>query len=169
MGKTQLALAYAKRYKDSYSAIFWLNAKDENSIIGDFLKMARVIQRDHNSVAIPSTGGTEDAIKATIDAVKDWLSRRNNTRWLLIFDNYDTPFLPGSEDPAAIDIRKYLPDVQQGCILITTRSSRVQIGTLINIKKLASESESLDILLASSKRLGLKNGKNLCFQSVRPI
>ena len=29
IGKTQLTVAYAKRHKDNYSAIFWLNIKDE--------------------------------------------------------------------------------------------------------------------------------------------
>ena len=32
IGKTQLAVAYAKRYRDYYSAIFWLNIKDEISV-----------------------------------------------------------------------------------------------------------------------------------------
>ncbi|KAL5312912.1 hypothetical protein ACEPPN_019338 [Leptodophora sp. 'Broadleaf-Isolate-01'] len=30
IGKTQLAATYTKRHKDSYSAIFWLNIKDED-------------------------------------------------------------------------------------------------------------------------------------------
>ncbi|KAN0078822.1 hypothetical protein V8E54_005335 [Elaphomyces granulatus] len=32
IGKTQLTVAYAKRHKDNYSAIFWLNIKDEDSL-----------------------------------------------------------------------------------------------------------------------------------------
>jgi hypothetical protein len=32
IGKTQLSVVYAKRYKDSYSALFWLNIKDEDSL-----------------------------------------------------------------------------------------------------------------------------------------
>ncbi|KAH6658618.1 hypothetical protein BKA67DRAFT_656789 [Truncatella angustata] len=32
IGKTQLAVAYTKRYRDEYSAVFWLNIKDEASI-----------------------------------------------------------------------------------------------------------------------------------------
>ena len=32
IGKTQLTVAYAKRHKDSYSAVFWLNIKDEDSL-----------------------------------------------------------------------------------------------------------------------------------------
>ena len=32
VGKTQLAIAFAKRHKDNYSAVFWLNIKDEDSL-----------------------------------------------------------------------------------------------------------------------------------------
>jgi hypothetical protein len=32
IGKTQLSIAYAKRHKDNYSVIFWLNIKDEDSL-----------------------------------------------------------------------------------------------------------------------------------------
>jgi hypothetical protein len=32
ISKTQLAIAYVKRYKENYSAIFWLNIKDEDSL-----------------------------------------------------------------------------------------------------------------------------------------
>ena len=43
IGKTQLTAAYAKRYKDNYSAIFWLNTKDEYSLKQSFAKVARQI------------------------------------------------------------------------------------------------------------------------------
>src|SRR6266536_6199769 len=49
MGKTQLSVAYAKRHKDSYSAIFWLNIKDEDSLKQSFAKAARQILREHLS------------------------------------------------------------------------------------------------------------------------
>ena len=39
-----------------------------------------------------------------IDTVKAWLSLLNNTRWLLVFDNYDNPKLPGNTDQEALDI-----------------------------------------------------------------
>ena len=37
-----------------------------------------------------------------IDTVKAWLSLLNNTRWLLVFDNYDNPKLPGNTDQEAL-------------------------------------------------------------------
>jgi hypothetical protein len=43
IGKTQLSIIYAKRHKDNYSAIFWLNIKDENSLKQSFAKVARQI------------------------------------------------------------------------------------------------------------------------------
>jgi ATP/maltotriose-dependent transcriptional regulator MalT len=47
IGKTQLSVAYAKRHKDNYSAIFWLNLKDEDSLKQSFAKVAKQILREH--------------------------------------------------------------------------------------------------------------------------
>jgi hypothetical protein len=66
-----------------------------------------------------------------VDAVKAWLSLPNNTRWLMIYDNYDNPKLSGNTDPAAVEIRKFLPESYQGSIIIITRSSQVKLGHLI--------------------------------------
>src|SRR5271170_7738318 len=41
IGKTQLSVAYAKQYRDSYSAIFWLNIKDEDSLKQSFANSAK--------------------------------------------------------------------------------------------------------------------------------
>ena len=41
IGKTQLSIAYAKRHKDNYSVIFWLNIKDEDSLKQSFVKLAK--------------------------------------------------------------------------------------------------------------------------------
>jgi signal recognition particle GTPase len=32
MGKTQLSIQFAKRFGETYSSVFWLNAKDENTL-----------------------------------------------------------------------------------------------------------------------------------------
>jgi hypothetical protein len=74
-----------------------------------------------------------------IDAVKAWLGLLSNTRWLMIYDNYDNPKLASNKDPSAVDITKFLPEVYQGSVLVTTRSSQVQIGRLIHVTKLQSD------------------------------
>ncbi|KAN0073072.1 HET domain containing protein [Elaphomyces granulatus] len=155
IGKTQLTIAYTKRYRDNYSAVFWLNIKDEDSLQQSFAKAAKQILREHPSAGRLSSVDIKENFDEVIDAVKAWLSLPNNTRWLMIYDNYDNPKLPGNADPAAVDIRKFLPESYQGSVIITTRSSEVKIGHRIRIRKLEDLRDSVKILSNASKREGL--------------
>jgi hypothetical protein len=159
IGKTQLTIAYAKRHKDNYSAVFWLNIKDEDSLKQSFVKVAKQILREHPSASQLSSVDIKENLDEVIDAVKEWLSLPNNTRWLMIYDNYDNPKFAGSTDPAAVDIRKYLPESHQGSVIITTRSSQVKIGHPIQIRKLGDLHDGVKILLNASRREGLIDGK----------
>ncbi|TGJ80012.1 hypothetical protein E0Z10_g8754 [Xylaria hypoxylon] len=152
IGKTQLAIAYAKRHKDNYSAIFWLNIKDENSVNQSFVRIAKQIIRQYPLAICIDSENVERNINKTIEAVKSWLSLPDNTRWLLVYDNYDNPKLSDTADPKAIDILQYLPEAYQGSVVITTRSSRVEIGRLIRMKKIGNVYDSLEILLTTSDR-----------------
>lgn len=160
IGKTQLTIAYAKRHKESYSAIFWLNIKHEDSLKQSFARVAKQILRQHPSASGLSNVDIRGDLDKVIDAVKSWLSLPNNTRWLMIYDNYDNPKLPGNTDPTAINIRNFLPESYQGSVIITTRSSQVNIGHLIRIRKLNDISDSLEILSNVSKRKNLIYGKS---------
>ena len=161
IGKTQLAVAYAKLHKDDYSAVFWLNSKDEDSLKQSFVKAAKRILRQHPSVNRLSNVDTsiKENLDEVVDAVKAWLSLPNNTRWLMIYDNHDNPKLTGNKDPSAVDIRKFLPESYQGSVIITTRSSQVEIGRPIRIRKLEDVLDSVKILLNASRREGLVDGK----------
>jgi hypothetical protein len=46
IGKTQLSITYAKRHKDNYSVLFWLNIKDEDSLKQSFAKVVKQILRE---------------------------------------------------------------------------------------------------------------------------
>ncbi|KAI1317244.1 hypothetical protein F5Y16DRAFT_392874 [Xylariaceae sp. FL0255] len=155
MGKTQLAIEYTKQYRDNYSAIFWLNIKDEDSLKQSFAGMAHLIKRYYPLASRIGSIDIQKDLDETIDAVKAWLSLPNNSRWLLVYDNYDNPKLPSNMDPAAIDIRKYFPESYHGSIVITTRSSRVKIGHAIRMSKIRNLDDSLEILATTSKREGL--------------
>ncbi|RYP73186.1 hypothetical protein DL771_003822 [Monosporascus sp. 5C6A] len=155
IGKTQLAIEYAKRHKDDYSAVFWLNIKDKDALQQSFLGVARQIQQEHPLTRRISNLDVKD-IDDVIDAVKAWLNLSNNTRWLLIYDNYDNPKLPSNTDPAALDIRKFLPESYQGSVIITTRSSRVEIGNSIRMEKIEDIYDSLEIISNTSKRRGIE-------------
>jgi hypothetical protein len=160
IGKTQLTVAYVKRHKDNYSAIFWLNIKDEYSLKQSFANIARQILREYPSASRLSSVDMKGNLDEVVDAVKAWLSLPKNTRWLIIYDNYDNPKLPGNTDPAALDIRKFLPESYQGSIIVTTRSSQVKIGHCIQITKLQNVRDSLEILSNTSNREGLINGEH---------
>jgi ATP/maltotriose-dependent transcriptional regulator MalT len=161
IGKTQLTIAYANRHKDRYSAVFWLNIKDEDSLEQSFAKAAKQILREHPSASRLRSVDIKESLDEVIDAVKEWLSLPNNTRWLMIYDNYDNPRFTGNTDPAAVDIRKFLPESHQGSVIITTRSSQVKIGHPIQIRKLGDVHDSVKILLNASRREGLVNGKDI--------
>ena len=75
--KTQFSVAYAKRHKDSYSAIFWLNIKDEDSLEQSFAKTARQTLQERPSVSRISNVNTNKNLDDVVDAVKAWLSLAN--------------------------------------------------------------------------------------------
>jgi AAA+ ATPase superfamily predicted ATPase len=157
IGKTQLTVAYAKRHKDSYSAIFWLNIKDVDSLKQTFAKVARQMLREHPSAGRLSSVDVKENLDEVIDAVKAWLSLSQHAMADDI-RHYDNPKLPGNEDPEAVDIRKFLPESYQGSVIITTRSSQVNTGHLIRIRKLEDTRDSLEILSNTSRREALING-----------
>lgn len=159
IGKTQLSIAYAKRYKDSYSAIFWLNIKDENSLKQSFARIAKQILQQYPSARQLRNIDINKNLDEIANAVKAWLNQPHNTRWLMVYDNYDNPKIRGNTDPTAIDVQKFLPESYQGSIIITTRSSQIGFGHHIQIRKLGDVHDSLEILSKTSRREGLINGK----------
>lgn len=78
----------------------------------------------------------------------------------MIYDNYDNPRLVSNKDPAAVDMTKFLPEAYQGSVLVTTRSSEVDIGHLIQITKLEDARDSLEILSNTSRKKGLIDGEH---------
>ena len=79
ISKTQLAIAYAKRYKDNYSAIFWLNIKDKDSLKQSFAKVAKQILQEH-LLASRLSGVDMKNLDEVINAIKAWQGLLYNTR-----------------------------------------------------------------------------------------
>jgi hypothetical protein len=155
MGKTQLALAYQKRHRHDYSAVFWVNSKNLDTLKQSYAAAARRIHREYPSLVHLKVVAEGNDLDEAAEAVKRWLSSAGNDRWLVIYDNYDMPKLPGHDEPGTFDIRPFLPEADHGAILITTRSSQLQLGRPVAVKKLRDIKHSLEILSRTSRREGL--------------
>lgn len=161
IGKTQLAIEYTTRHKEKYTAIFWLNASDEDSLKLSFRDIAQCVLENQNDRPFTSTLASVDLdgnLNEVVTAVKTWLNLEKNTRWLMIYDNYDNPWT-GNLDQSAVDIRRFLPRADHGSIIITTRSAQVSQGHRIHVQKLRNIHEGLEILSNTSKRENVENGR----------
>jgi hypothetical protein len=70
IGKTQLSITYAKRHRNNYSVVFWLNFKDKKSLKQSFVKVARQILREHPSASGLGNVDTKGNLDEVVDAVK---------------------------------------------------------------------------------------------------
>ena len=152
IGKTQLAIAYAKRHKDNYSAIFWVNIRDESSAQQSFATIAKRILQYHPYAPHLGSIDLAGSLDDVVNAVLAWLGDPDNRRWLVIYDNYDNPRVSGNDAPDAVDVQLFLPDAYQGSIIITTRSTQVRNGRRIPVQKLANPQDGADILSKVSGR-----------------
>jgi hypothetical protein len=157
IGKTQLALSYARRHEEKYTAIFWLDANDEDSLKLSFRAVAQQILKYHPSTSL-LIGVDLDDLGQVFHAVKVWLDLQKNTRWLMIYDNYDNPRIPGDANSSAVDIRQFLPGSNHGSIIITTRSAQVGEGYRIHVQKLLDLQDGLGILSKTSGRKNIAEG-----------
>jgi hypothetical protein len=157
MGKTQLAVEFARRHHRRFSSVFWLDGRSENALKRSIASCAGRIPPGQ----IPETSRQYAAdASADIDTVvKDvmaWLARPDNTAWLLIFDNVDREYTAQGDDPNAYDVRGYLSGADHGSVLVTTRLARLeQLGDSQQLGKV-STAQGQAILESWYKR---KHGK----------
>ncbi|KAM3534675.1 hypothetical protein MY4038_002087 [Beauveria bassiana] len=136
--------------------ILALNMKDETSIRQSFVNVTKQIQQQGADAHLFSELGADDDPNKAVEAAKLWLSLPGNTRWLLVYDNYDEAKLSEAKSGEGIDICKFLPTAYQGAVIITTRLSLIDRGHVIRVKKLESMADSLEILASTSGRANLQ-------------
>lgn len=101
VGKTQVAVAYARRHWEAaYDLIWWVRAEQPAVLAEDYAALA-----DAQKLCAP----TATSAKKTA-AARRWLEATG--RWLLVFDN--------AEDAATLE--PYLPQTDNGHVLVTSRT-----------------------------------------------
>ncbi len=132
IGKTQLAIEYAYRYRGAYSAVFWVRASSRETLVADFIALADLLQ-------LPGREAHEQM--TIVGEVKSWLTQQ--TGWLLILDNVDDLSL----------LTSFLPTSSEGHILLTTRAQAMgRIAESLAVEEFSVE-EGMLLLLRRAKLL----------------
>lgn len=127
IGKTQLAVEFARRHYRQFSAVFWLDGRSEDSLKRSIASCASRIpqgQIAETSRAYAADGRVD--LDAVVRDVLGWLARSDNTAWLLIFDNVDREYSKAGSDVEAYDVKRYFSSADHGFILITTRLAKLE-------------------------------------------
>ena len=152
IGKSQLAIEYAKKHRYDYTAVFWLNAKTEDTLKRSLAAGATRLPKKYFNQDLLYGSQNQEALSVILHEMKAWFDLPGNHRWLLIFDNVDNPKIPDNKDSDAYDIRSYFPETHQGSILVTTRWKTLSIGHLLEVVKLSTADDSVSLLEQISGR-----------------
>lgn len=153
IGKTQLAIAYARRYQETYSAIIWVNGNSKDTVLqslAGFAKHSKLVPGAEPATMMGADHHGQD-VETNAQAALRWLALKKNCRWLMIFDNVDRDYHPDVEDPEAYDLETYFPHADHGFILVTSRlSSLGDIGKSTKVVQLNPE-QAVEILSNNSR------------------
>ncbi|KAL7267903.1 hypothetical protein RUND412_009495 [Rhizina undulata] len=164
-GKSQIALEYAYRYSDFYTAIFWIDSNDSSRTDDSAFKIVEQLvahyaakqqsSSDFQEIAknlgiegkIDPVSGKLDpsAAKLAIKTVHTWLSISGNYGWLLLVDNYENAELS--------ELDKLIPKCDWGNVIVTTRFPNIdRFGECVAVEEIGSEA-GLNLLVKSSGKL----------------
>lgn len=129
-GKTEAAVEYAYRRRGEYSAILWANAFSRETLISDFVALAKLVD-------LPLKDEPDQML--ALDAVKQWLA--TNGGWLLVLDNLDSLAM----------LQDFVPPVSGGHILITTQAQATGAVRAVPIAEMLPDDGALLLLRRAKK------------------
>jgi NB-ARC domain len=154
IGKTQLAVNFAREHQEEFSAVFWFNGSTKTQVQQDLVRSAcRIFDELSENTASQSSTSTED-IERIINRLLAWLSESTNNRWLLVYDNIDRDDSQElkDQDPDAFDVTRYFPPADHGSILLTTRLSKLgKLGPDLQLSRV-NEQQGIEILSNLAER-----------------
>ncbi|KAK0727161.1 P-loop containing nucleoside triphosphate hydrolase protein [Lasiosphaeria miniovina] len=169
IGKTQLAVEYIFSKRDSYDAIFWLQADQTDTLSAGFARIAI-------ELGLESKESADDQV-ASREIVKAWLADplkssapspsgdNKHARWLIVFDNADKPeeLLDGG----------FWPRDGQGSVLVTSRDpmskSDMFFGNVGIELDALGQSEAAILLRKLSRQEGRESSEQLSMDVVQKL
>jgi tetratricopeptide (TPR) repeat protein len=131
IGKTQIVLEYAYRYRDEYQAVMWVKSDTRENLLSDFLALATLLN-------LPEHYAQDQ--ESIVAAIHRWM--QHQTAWLLIFDNADDLTF----------VRNFIAPGSRGHILLTTRAQALgRLAHRLDVESMSPETGALFLL----RRAGL--------------
>lgn len=147
IGKTQVAIEYAYRYRLGYRAVFWLAAETAESLMTSVQQIADLLHFPTRENADQSQLG---------EALRRWLT--THQEWLVIADNVEELDL----------LYPLLPSLGAGALLLTTRRQALGKQAELLVLPPMSQQEGIRLLLRrSGQDLGSAFGKSLPQESLK--
>jgi NB-ARC domain len=164
IGKTQLAIAYARKHQHQFSAMFWLDGSSEDRVKQSIVDIASRLPQDEDTAYVAKSFEVARVNNDKIvESVLRWLSKPLNRHWLLVFDNVDRNYPSDENDPQAYDVRKFFPEADHGCIMVTTRlASLKRHGDGFKLGKVDNEQAKAIFENNAGKRIKGKDERNDC-------
>ncbi len=145
IGKTQVAVEYAYRYREEYQTVLWVGGDSHEALNTGFIALA-------TALTLPERNERDQ--HRIIEAVQRWF--RSHSNWLLIVDNVENVML----------VNEFLPKAYSGHILLTTRSHAMgHLAQNITIEKMTPEVGSLLLL----RRAGILEKQGLLNEAMEDI
>ncbi|KAF2022555.1 hypothetical protein EK21DRAFT_95617 [Setomelanomma holmii] len=141
MGKTQLAVEFARRHHRQFSSVFWLDGRSEDTVKRSIASCAsRIPQGQIPETSRMYAGDSGTDVDAVVRDVMTWLAQSDNITWLLSFDNVDREYKAQGGDPDAYDVKRYFSGADHGSVLVTTRLARLeQLGGSQQLGKVSAD------------------------------
>jgi nucleoside phosphorylase len=146
IGKTQLAIKFARKYKNDFTAVFWLSGKDRSDLVAS---LSSCLSRIEGQPLDFKTANEEEMVQRA-NQVLWWLAKPGNTSWLIIIDNVDQYSPSQDHGDCGYDVYRFFPRADHGSIMITSRLQRLtELGKSFPVQKLIHK-DAIKLLLQSS-------------------
>ncbi|OCK79661.1 purine and uridine phosphorylase [Lepidopterella palustris CBS 459.81] len=143
VGKSQLAIEYCHRAREQFPQtwVFWVHSSN-------LARLEQGYQDIADTVKIP---GRKDHKADIFQLVRSWLRDESKGKWILVLDNAD-------DDTMVSKISAYLPQSQNGLVLVTTRnrsvaSRLVEESEIIPVKPMDED----DAIILLKKKFGTES------------